>query len=386
MFVSQDGPPERCVFVDSSEYDVHDDSTLQEGWLAQLMASREVAACVVEVMREQDELDYRFVSVSPAFAHATGMHDAVGRSMRELRPDHEQFWFELYARVSHSGEPVDFEHAARALDRRFHGHAFRIGSPGAWRVVVLFENSGQHAGNLGLVPEGEGKARLERFGATLAHELRGPLAALYNGLHIVKQGAMHSTETQWALAMMERQFARMSALIDDLLDVGRLDASNVRVGREHVSVHHVVSECIEACTAAIDARGHAVVIESDDRPLMVRGDLRRLTQVFTNLLTNSIKYTPPGGHIRIGLDQADGHAVIEVRDDGAGIADDELPHVFDYFTQGRSHQYQASGGLGVGLFIVRNIVRLHGGTVTATSDGPGRGSAFTVRLPLSSSV
>ena len=383
MLVSRDGRSDRLVLAETMGFDPHGDAEPHDDWLSTLMASRDVAACVLEVTRDGDFPDYRFVVVSPGFAGATGLHDAVGRSMRALRPDHEPFWFELYARVAESGEPAEFEHAARALDRHFHGHAFRLGIPGAWRVVVLLETSGGQADGLGLVSPGEGKARLERFGATLAHELRGPLAALYNGLHIVKQGANHGRESTWALSMMERQFARMSALIDDLLDVGRLDTHNVRVERDHVNLHHVVSDSIEACAASIDTRGHDVVVESDDRPLMVRGDSRRLTQVITNLLTNSIKYTPPGGDIRISLSQADGNAHIEVRDNGAGIAIDELPHVFDYFTQGRSHQYQSTGGLGIGLYIVRNIVRLHGGKVSAYSEGPGKGSTFTVSLPLS---
>jgi signal transduction histidine kinase len=144
----------------------------------------------------------------------------------------------------------------------------------------------------------------------------------------------------------------------------------------------VVSECIEACASSIDARRHEVMIESDGGELVVRGDPRRLTQVFTNLLANSIKFTPPGGHIRIGLRRDEDMAVVEVRDDGAGIDGAELPHVFDYFKQGSSQQNEPRGGLGIGLSIVRSIVRLHGGTVGAHSDGPGKGCEFTVRLPL----
>jgi signal transduction histidine kinase len=210
--------------------------------------------------------------------------------------------------------------------------------------------------------------------------VRGPLAALSNGLHILN-GRQAQEESRWALAMMDRQLARLSGFIDDLLDVGRLGSDNLRVEREPVDLHHVVSESIEACASGIDARRHEVMIDWDGDQLLVRGDPRRLTQVFTNLLTNSIKYTAPGGHIRISLARQDGMAVVEVRDNGVGIASHELPHVFDYFKQCSIHQNQARGGLGIGLSIVRNIVRMHGGTVSAHSDGPGEGSVFIVRLP-----
>ena len=382
MRVSGEGKSELRAYFASAGFDLADESEAHGEWLSGLLGSRDLAACVVEVSGDADNLDYRFLAVSPAFEEATGLHDAVGQSMRSLRPGHEQYWFELFARVAATGEPRSFEHCARAFDRRFHGYAFRIGHPDARLVVVVLENCvAPQAGDVVLAPPGDVDLRLEKFGATLAHELRGPLAALSNGLHIVKRGAQDREESRWALAMMERQLARLSGFIDDLLDVGRLGSNNLHVEREHVNLHHVLSECIESCASGIDARRHEVMIDSDGDELLVRGDLRRLTQVFTNLLTNSIKYTPPGGRIRINLSRQDGMAVVEVRDNGSGIDVTELPHVFDYFTQGSIHQNEPRGGLGIGLSIVRSIVHLHGGTVSAHSDGPGTGSTFTVRLP-----
>ena len=383
MFRSRGGMAEIPAFFASAGFDLTDEADEHGEWLSGLLGSRDLAACVIEVTGNADDLDYKFLAVSPAFEEATGLRDAVGKSMRSLRPDHEQYWFDLYARIAESGEPNAFEHSARAIDRRFHGYAFRIGNPDARHVVVVFENcSPARPGDFVLTPPGAVDERLERFGATLAHELRGPLAALSNGLNIVKRSTQAQEETRWALAMMERQLARLSGFIDDLLDVGRLGSNNMRVERDQVNLHHVMSECIESCASGIDASHHEVMIDSDGDELMVRGDPRRLTQVFTNLLTNSIKYTPPGGRIRIGLARVDGMAVVEVRDNGTGIDGAELPHVFDYFNQGRTHQNQPNGGLGIGLSIVRSIVHLHGGTVSAQSDGPGAGSTFTVKLPI----
>lgn len=383
MLESGEGMAELPAYFASAGFALADESDAQGEWLSALLRSRDLAACVVEVIGGADNLDYRFLAVSPAFEEATGLRDAVGKSMRNLRPDHEQYWFDLYARIAETGEPNSFEHMARAFDRRFHGYAFRIGCPEARHVVVVFENcTAARPEDLALTSPASGDQRLERFGATLAHELRGPLAALCNGLHIVKRSSQGREESRWAITMMERQLARLSGFIDDLLDVGRLGSNNLRVEREHVNLHHVVSESIESCASAIDARRHEVMIDSDGDELLVRGDPRRLTQVFTNLLTNSIKYTPPGGRIRITLARQDGMAVVEVRDNGSGIPADELPHVFDYFKQGSIHQNEPRGGLGIGLSIVRSVVRLHGGTVTAHSDGPGKGSRFIVRLPM----
>jgi signal transduction histidine kinase len=234
-------------------------------------------------------------------------------------------------------------------------------------------------------PYSDGDNPIQRFAATLAHELRGPLAPIGNGLRIVKLLAHDQAQIQGTLGMMERQFGQLVGLVDGLLDLGRLGSSNVRLDMNHVELHNVVSDSIEACAAAIDARQHDVAIESSGAGLAVRGDLRRLTQVFTNLLANSIKYTPPGGHIRIALGVEDGMAVVAVRDDGVGISAEELPHVFDLYSQSPAHRDQSEGGLGIGLAIVRSIVRLHGGIVIAKSDGPGRGSTFTVKLPLNMS-
>ena len=225
---------------------------------------------------------------------------------------------------------------------------------------------------------------LAQFGATLAHELRGPLAPIANGMHILKSTVGADPRAQQVLSMMERQMSQLTSLLDDLMDVGGYRCAKVRTGNEHVDLHHVISASVEACAASIDAREQEVRIESDGAKLTVRGDIRRLTQVFTNLLTNSNKYTPRGGHITVDLARIGDEAVVEVRDDGMGMSIEDVPHIFDLFSQGADQRYSPKTGLGIGLSVVRNIVHLHGGVVTAHSDGPGHGSVFKVRLPLSS--
>lgn len=340
-------------------------------WLTGLLRARDVSACVVEVFQDADQWDYRFLAASPGFEHSTALGNVVGRSMRELRPEHEQYWFDLYRDVVDTGEPVCFEHSASALERRFRGHAFRIGGPDSNQVLVLFA-----------VTLDTGEAGLERFGATLAHELRSPLASMGNGLHVLKRKLAQDVDGQKTVLMMERQIARLSGLIGDMLDIGRLGSTDVHLQFANVDLHHVISECIEACGAEAATRRHEVIISSDGAALRVHADQRRLVQVFSNLLANSIKYTAPGGHIRFRLKRENGMAVVEVCDDGIGIGAEDLPRVFELYTQG-SMPATSAGSLGIGLAIVRSIVRLHGGSVEAHSDGAQKGSTFVVRLPLS---
>ena len=225
-------------------------------------------------------------------------------------------------------------------------------------------------------------APIEEFVATLAHELRSPLAPLRSGLQIVRLAAGSDPVVQRTLDMMERQFAQLTNLVDELLDVGRIHSAKIEMHRRPVELGDVVAASVEACAASIQSRHHDVTVESDGE-VVVEGDPQRLTQVFSNLLANSAKYTEPGGHICISLQRRDDMAVVNVIDDGVGIAQEELRGVFDLFTQVRRHRSRADGGLGIGLSIVQSLVRLHGGTVDVHSAGPGRGTTFTVRLPLS---
>jgi signal transduction histidine kinase len=346
-------------------------SGVDNDWLTGLLRARDVSACVIEVFQDAGQCDYRFLAVSPGFERSTALGNVVGRSMRELRPEHEQYWFDLYRAVAETGEPACFEHSASALERRYRGHAFRIGGPDSNQVAVVFA-----------VTLDTGEAGLERFGAMLAHELRSPLASMGNGLHALKRKLGQDADGQKTVLMMERQIARLSSLIGDMLDIGRLGSTDVHLQFSTVDLHHVISESIEACGAEADARRHEVTISSDGAALRVRADVRRLVQVFSNLLSNSIKYTAPGGHIRFRLKREDGLAMVEVCDDGIGINAEDLPRVFDLYTQG-SMPATSTGSLGIGLSIVRSIVRLHGGSVEAHSDGAQKGSTFVVRLPLS---
>ncbi len=224
--------------------------------------------------------------------------------------------------------------------------------------------------------------RKDEFLATLAHELRNPLAPLRNGLHIARLLVPADSRVQRTVQMMDRQLTHLVRLVDDLMDVGRVTSGKLALQRRPVSLRTVLADSLEATRAAIEAHEHQVVVDAGDGDLKILGDADRLTQVLVNLLTNSVKYTPRGGRIGIRLGRQDEHAVLSIEDNGIGIPPENLSDVFQLFSQVRVHQCLAEGGLGIGLALVRSLVALHGGTVEAHSEGPGRGSVFTVRLPL----
>ncbi|MBN9120704.1 MAG: response regulator [Planctomycetes bacterium] len=227
----------------------------------------------------------------------------------------------------------------------------------------------------------EADRRKDEFLATLAHELRNPLAPLRNGLQILGLARSPETATR-ARAMMERQLGHMVRLVDDLLDISRVTSGKMRLRRELVEIRSVVESAVEASRPAIETGRHALAVKLPDERLWLRADPTRLAQVIGNLLTNAAKYTPDGGRVDVSVEREGGHTVVRVTDTGVGIPADMLPRVFDLFTQVDRHLERAQGGLGIGLALVKRLVEMHGGAITAESPGPDRGSTFVVRLPL----
>ena len=224
--------------------------------------------------------------------------------------------------------------------------------------------------------------RKNEFLATLAHELRNPLAPLRNGLHIAKKDCNPGSPFQRTIEMMERQLNHLVHLVDDLMDVGRISTGKIELRRERVRLREVLADSVEACRGAIDHHAHTLIVEAGADDLCVAGDFDRLAQVFSNLLSNSAKYTERGGRIELRLTQEGNEAVVCVSDTGIGIQASDLPGLFEMFAQVSEHRSRAQGGLGIGLSLVRKLVELHAGSVSANSPGPGRGSNFVVRLPL----
>jgi PAS domain S-box-containing protein len=227
----------------------------------------------------------------------------------------------------------------------------------------------------------EGDRRKDEFLAVLAHELRNPLAPLRSGLDILRLLTPKDPTLARTTDMMGRQIGHLVRLVDDLLDLSRVTHGRLELRCEPVLLREVAETATEASRALIDAHGHELVFQCRDDQLAIDGDAQRLAQVISNLLSNSAKYTPPGGRITLTIEHDADHAVISVADTGIGIPSDSLTRIFEMFSQIRLDGHKTEGGLGIGLALVRYLVELHGGTVTAKSAGVGKGSEFTVRLP-----
>jgi PAS domain S-box-containing protein len=228
----------------------------------------------------------------------------------------------------------------------------------------------------------ENDRRKDEFLATLAHELRNPLAPLRSGLELLNLIGGEDPDVVEIRAMMERQLGQMVRLIDDLLDVSRISRDRVELRRERAALAAIVRNAVETSRPLIEGSGHTLEITGIDDPVLVDGDVTRLAQVFANLLNNAAKYTERGGRIGLAIRRAGGDVIVEVTDSGMGIPRAMLSRVFDMFTQVDTSLERAHGGLGIGLTIVRRLVEMHGGAVEARSDGLGRGSTFSVRLPV----
>jgi signal transduction histidine kinase/ActR/RegA family two-component response regulator len=228
--------------------------------------------------------------------------------------------------------------------------------------------------------------RKDEFIALLAHELRNPLAPIQNGLHLMRLAGGDPDTVEQVREMMERQLGHMVRLVDDLLDLARIGQNKIELRRSRVALTDVVNSAVETARPMIDEAGHAFSVSMPAEPLFLDADPTRLAQVFSNLLTNSARYTERGGRIWLDARRQADQAVVSVRDTGIGIPAAALPRLFEMFSQVDRSVERATGGLGIGLALVKGLAEMHGGTVTVESPGLGLGSTFSVRLPLAQGV
>jgi two-component system, chemotaxis family, CheB/CheR fusion protein len=235
-------------------------------------------------------------------------------------------------------------------------------------------------------PKTDGVRRRQEFLAMLSHELRNPLAAILSATRVLDNAAWSDEACNEAGQVVARQANHMSRLLDDLLDVARITRGRIALRTELVDVRDTARSAIEALGPFMAERDTRLIVDISDQPLYVIGDTARLQQIQANLLSNASKYSPRGASVRFELRQENGRALIRVRDEGRGIAAHMIPRIFDLFVQGDQSIARSEGGLGIGLTLLRSLVELHQGQVEAHSDGPGKGSTFTVWLPLASAA
>ena len=227
----------------------------------------------------------------------------------------------------------------------------------------------------------EADRRKDAFLATLAHELRNPLAPIRQAVRIAKSPNASAEQLRWSHDVIERQSSHMALLLDDLLDMSRISRGQLRLRKAVVALSAVVDPAIEAARPQIDARQHRLEVALPPGPIALEADALRLSQVISNLLNNAAKYTDPGGRIELRVRDEAGTLVVSVRDDGIGLDAEIVPRLFEMYAQSQAALERAEGGFGIGLPLVKGLVELHGGTISAHSAGPGQGSEFTVRLP-----
>jgi len=296
-----------------------------------------------------------------------------------------------------AGRPEAELQTAR-LNRRAEDRSWRVRKDGSrfWADVIvtaLHDPQGELRGFAKVTRDLSDLKRLENlqeqgrhlneFLAMLAHELRNPLAPLRNALSIMAMGEEPlPPRAAWSHGIMDRQLTQLTRLVDDLLDVSRITRGKLRLRAETMDLNEAVHNAIESARPLFDERKQRFEPTLSAAPLMLNGDVARVTQVVVNLLTNASKYTPEGGHIALSTQASDGTALVRVRDTGIGIAPENIEHIFDLFAQGDRSLDRAAAGLGIGLTLARRIVEMHGGRISVRSPGAGQGSEFEVCLPL----
>jgi len=496
---------------------------ISEAQYRSLFNSMDEGLCVIDMIFDEHDnpIDWRYLEVNPAFPKHTGMHDTIGKRVREFLPNIESYWIELYGKVATTGTPVRYTNTVKGLSNRcLDVYAFPLGGPANRKVAVLFTDITDRArtaealrvsetrfralfdrGPIAMYscdasgktlefnrvavalwgrepssddtdvrfrsafkvyrPDGtpvgyaespmtqvlEGKVpgvsdrelvierpdgsritviantvplkndageitgalncfyditersllekktleqanalaelsrRKDEFLAMLSHELRNPLAPIANAVQLLRLQENEDPVQQRARVIIERQVGQMTHLIDDLMEVSRLTTGRIHLRAEHVILNAIAANAVETARPLINRQRLTLEISVTVAPIYLNADAGRLEQVIVNLLTNAAKYTEPGGHIWLSAQQEGNDAVVRVRDTGVGISAELLPQVFDLFTQADRSMDRSQGGLGIGLSLVKRLVEMHKGSVTAQST-VGKGSEFVVRIPV----
>jgi PAS domain S-box-containing protein len=382
-FYAADGTPTR---FDGVTLDVSDQKQSEAGLRESEQRFRLVAdaAPVLIWVSGTDKLCNWFNQPWLAFT-GRSMAEEVGNGWVEgVHPDDLDRCLQTYTAAFDARTPFSMEYRLRRNDGEF-----------CWlndNGVPRFRSGGEFDGYIGSCIDvteyknaeaglREADRRKDEFLATLAHELRNPLAPIRSGLQVIRMVEADAT-IQQARSMMERQLLLMTRLVDDLLDVSRVTTGKLVLRRQRVQLRDVISAALETSRPVIEQGGHVLGVVVPAEPIFVDGDPVRLAQVVSNLLTNAAKYTHPGGHIRVSVSLDDAEAVVAVADDGIGIPTDMLESVFGMFAQVDRTLEKTTGGLGIGLSLVKGLVQMHGGTIEAFSEGEGKGSEFAVRLPV----
>jgi signal transduction histidine kinase/CheY-like chemotaxis protein len=339
-------------------------------WMAEacrtLMESIDAGFCVLELVRDAEgkPAECRVVEANSAFERlGTGMADS--------------HWLENCACVLDTGEPMRFVSATQG--GWYEIYAVRLGGPGSCRAAALLTDIGERVRAVEALKDAE--RRKDEFLATLAHELRNPLAPIRNAVSLMRLKSPPVPELQGARDIVDRQVDHLARLIDDLLDLSRMKQNKVELRRERLDLRTVAEEAVATSRPLLEERAHRFTMCLGAEPLWVDADRVRVGQILANLLNNAARYTPPGGEIALEAHAADGEASVCITDNGIGIPSEMLARIFDPFFQIREPRRGLPAGVGIGLSLARMLAELHDGRLAAESEGCDRGSRFTLHLP-----
>lgn len=368
---------------------MHRAQAREQGYSA-LFESMDEGFCVVEMIYDRDNkpVDYRFVQINPAFEKQTGFTQGLGKTIRELVPDHDEHWFDIYGKVASTGVPVRFENPAVAMQRYYDVFAFRVGGDDSRRVGILFKDiSAQKQSEALLIVAREQAVTANRaksvFLATMSHELRTPLNAIL-GFSALMRGDPEISERQRDnLDIINRSGEHLLNLINDVLDMAKIEAGQTSLKQEAFDLGALLRDITDMLEKRADEKGLRLHLDqSSSFPRFISADAAKLRQMLINLVGNAIKFTEHGSVIlRLNARPDDERVMldIEVQDSGSGIAAEDLARIFDPFVQvGREASQK---GTGLGLAITREFAELMGGKISVRS-APGQGSTFRIEIPV----
>lgn len=354
---------------------------------------RRTLAAVVECCN--DFIGICTPDMKPVYVNEAGMRMVGLDSLDEVKRTNvmDYFWHEDRQHIERAAVPALLRDGHWKGEIRFRHFKTGEAIPTFWNVTVIRDEAGHPIAWATVSPDlralknaeaalKHADRRKDEFLAMLAHELRNPLAPVRNSLEIMKRAHGDLTLIEQARNTMDRQITHLQRLVDDLLDISRISQDKLTLRIERVELARVIHQAVETCRPLADLSRHELEITLPAEPITLDADPVRLAQVFSNLLNNACKYTEPGGQIRLVARRDNNDVVVSVKDTGVGIAPEMLPRVFEMFTQVDRAAERSQGGLGIGLTLVRRLAEMHGGTVEAHSDGPGRGSEFVVCLPI----
>ncbi|MDB6091906.1 MAG: luxQ 3 [Gammaproteobacteria bacterium] len=302
-----------------------------------------------------------------------------------LHPADRSLWRHTWEHAVAAGEPYALERRVRFTPESNYVRQLEWGNPilngsgrtGEWLIIATDADENERV----IVQLRRCIERKDKFLALAAHEMRGPLAPISSALKLLRHHMDEPAIVNKSCATMARQVAQLVRLVDDLFDLARAQNAQIPLSRAAIDLEATLAAAIEAAQPMIASRGHQLTVVTPPDTTVVDGDAGRLTQVFANLLINAAKFTDDSGRICVLVERESAWVLVKVRDTGIGIAREMLPRVFDAYVQAERGAGAAKGGLGLGLTLARHLIELHGGTLNAFSEGPGRGSEFVVRLP-----